>query len=97
MSEVEIEQALIALCHLHAELLLRQPIQPLIGKNGVLILASLTEQLAYGWKAAKLCPILKDIGRMVDVVEVQECLVSELAESLEVIVLVFYPVGVHLP
>ena len=33
MSEVEIEQALIALCHLHAELLLRQPIQPLIGKK----------------------------------------------------------------
>ena len=34
---------------------------------------------------------------MVDVVEVQECLMSELAESLEVIVLVFYPVRVHLP
>ena len=34
---------------------------------------------------------------MVDVVEMQECLMSELAESLEVIVLVFYPVRVHLP
>lgn len=97
VGEIEVEQVLVASEHLRAELLLREAPQTHIGHGGVLAYAALAEEVGYGGAAAALRPPLYHVGRVVDVLEVEEGLVGELLERLEVVVLVGEPVGVHLP
>ena len=95
--EVKVQQVLIAQEHLVVESFLRKSVDALVGDDRVLATLAVVVEVADGGLAVEIAPPLDDVGRMIDVLASQVSLVSELLESLEVVVLVAQPVGVHLP
>ena len=83
--------------HFVAHLQLIEAKETFVGHQGILSIAAFAEELTDNVATTYVAPVLQHVGRMIDVVEMQERAMGKFLECLVVIVLVGEPVGIDLP
>ena len=97
MTVVKAHDVAASLEHLIAHLQLVKAKKALVGHQCIFAIAAFAKEFADDVATTYVTPVLQHVGRMIDVIEMQERAVGEFLESLVVIVLVGEPVGIDLP